>query len=73
MTPAKKTTGGGRPDPAALLGVAEVAQRLGVKPNTVIIWRRRHADFPEPLAQLAAGPVWWAADVDAWSAGRANE
>lgn len=63
----------GRPPPGALLGVSEVAARLGVKPNTVIVWRRRHADFPEPLVQLAAGPIWWAADIDAWSGSRTHE
>jgi hypothetical protein len=43
-------------------------ERLGVKPN--IIWRRRHADFPKPIVRLAAGPLWWAPDIDAWSEGR---
>ena len=57
----------GRPDGFALLGVTEVAARLGVKPNTVTVWRRRHPSFPEPLVVLAAGPVWWAPDVDAWA------
>lgn len=67
------TQQGGRPDPAALLGVTEVANRLSVKVNTVHIWRRRHPDFPKPLADLAGGPVWWAPDIDAWMKGRTDE
>lgn len=73
MTPAKKTTGGGRPDGSALLGVSEVANRLGVKVNTVQVWRRRHPDFPKPLTDLAGGPIWWAPDIDAWMEGRSRE
>lgn len=51
-----------------LVGVAEVAARLGVKPGTIRQWQRRHADFPQPLARLAAGPVWNWEDFGAWVA-----
>lgn len=50
----------------ALVGVAEIASRLGVRPNTVIVWRRRGLEFPSPLAALAMGPVWYWPDIDAW-------
>jgi predicted DNA-binding transcriptional regulator AlpA len=56
----------GRPDGSALLGVTEIAARLGVKPNTVSIWRYRHPTFPQPLTNLSMGPVWWTGDVDKW-------
>lgn len=57
-----------------LVGVTEIAQRANVKPDTVLKWRKRHADFPQPTL-LAAGPVWEWAAVANWvkqprSAGR---
>lgn len=28
---------------------------------------RTHPDFPEPVAELAAGRIWERADVEAWA------
>lgn len=50
-----------------LVGVAEIAQRIGVEVGTVQSWRRRHDDFPEPIARLSAGLVWAWPDVDDWA------
>lgn len=50
----------------ALVGVAEIAKLSGVTPQAVTNWRRRHADFPEPLAELKSGPVWWNIDIVRW-------
>ena len=37
-----------------LVGAAEIAVRLGLKhPQSVSLLKRRHADFPEPIMQLA--------------------
>lgn len=55
------------PADGRLVGVAEIAERLGTTVNTVHSWRRRHADFPATVADLAMGPVWWLSDVDAWA------
>lgn len=48
-----------------LVGMQEIADRardMAAYPNatraTVKSWRKRHADFPEPLVTLATGPVW---------------
>lgn len=30
-------------------------------------WRRRHPDFPQPIARLALGYVWAWSDVAAWA------
>lgn len=57
---------------SSLVSVAEIAARAGCPVNTVQSWRRRHHDFPQPVTQLAAGPIWnWSA-VDAWIASRAK-
>lgn len=49
-----------------IVGVAEIARRSGRSISTVQSWRRRQATFPEPLARLAAGPVWSWSDVESW-------
>jgi predicted DNA-binding transcriptional regulator AlpA len=52
-----------------LVGPIEIAQRAGVKRDTVEKWRVRHAGtFPAPIVRLAAGPVWLWRDVEAWLA-----
>jgi hypothetical protein len=51
-----------------LVGAAEIAQRMGVGKSTVVHdWRRRHPEFPEPVASLTAGLVWAWPDVVAWA------
>ncbi len=51
-----------------LVGAAEVAQRLGVgRPQVVHDWRRRHPDFPEPVAVLKQAMVWHWPDVERWA------
>jgi predicted DNA-binding transcriptional regulator AlpA len=49
-----------------LVGVPEIARRLGVDQSTVYRWRER-PDFPSPLEQLASGSVWDWADIEQWS------
>ena len=56
-----------------LVGVAEIAARSGRSPNTVQSWRRRHRDFPAPVATLAAAPVWAWPDIARWIDARAPE
>ena len=53
----------GRP---IVVSVAEIALRAGRPVSSIQSWRRRHADFPAPLARLAAGPVWMWPQVQAW-------
>lgn len=51
-----------------LVGAAEIAQRLGYRGRSVVSdWRRRHADFPAPVAVLEMGNVWSWADIEAWA------
>ena len=51
-----------------LVGAAEIATRVGVaRPQVVHDWRRRHADFPSPVAVLRQAMVWHWPDVEAWA------
>lgn len=48
---------------------SEIASRLGAKrPGAVHDWRRRHPDFPQPIARLALGYVWSWPDIAGWPA-----
>ena len=51
-----------------IVGVTEIAGRLGVRVPTVQSWRRRHEGFPAPFVVLAAGPVWRWSEVQRWAA-----
>jgi predicted DNA-binding transcriptional regulator AlpA len=50
-----------------LVGVAEVAQLLGVTRQRVNRIVLTHADFPAPEAELSAGRVWKRSDIEAWA------
>ena len=54
--------------PLPLVGLIEIARRAGVRRPVVSDWRRRHADFPQPVVELAVGPVFWWPDVERWLA-----
>lgn len=42
-----------------ILGTYEVAELLGVSPQVVSNWLRRHDDFPRPYVRLKMSPVWY--------------
>ena len=51
-----------------LVGAAEIAERLGLTyVESVHTWRRRHPDFPTPVAQLKQALIWYWPDVEAWA------
>ena len=50
----------------ALVGLAEVADMLGVTKRTATSYSSRD-DFPKPLQRLAATPVWRRDEVAAWA------
>jgi hypothetical protein len=58
----------------ALVGIAEIADRLGVERDTVHKWRYRRL-LPAPDYRLAVGPVWEWDTIDRWAkaTGRAPE
>jgi hypothetical protein len=49
-----------------VVGLAEIAELLDVSKDSVLNYTKR-ADFPEPLARLAAGPVWERRKVERWA------
>jgi uncharacterized protein len=66
QTPASYNSDAETAPASQLVGVAEIASRSGHSANTVQSWRRRHASFPAPAANLASGPVWLWPSIDAW-------
>jgi len=58
-----------------LIGAHEIAQRLGVgRPQVIHEWRRRHRDFPEPIATLKTALIWSWPEIRDWAkrTGRLN-
>jgi hypothetical protein len=58
-----------------IVGTAEIADRLALShAETVHAWRRRHADFPQPIAHVSGTYLWAWPDVVAWvrATGRAH-
>jgi len=51
-----------------LAGVAEIAALYAVTRQAVSNWASRNADFPAPVVDLAAGPVYDITQVKAWCA-----
>lgn len=50
-----------------LVGIAEIADLLGVSKQVVANWRTRKGSFPEPVATLRSGPVWAKETVIRWA------
>lgn len=51
-----------------LAGVSEVAERLGITKQRLAVLRQRE-DFPAPVAELTAGPVWRIDDLSTFAGG----
>lgn len=49
-----------------LVGINEIASMAGVTTQAVANWRVRSTDFPQPLKELASGPVFRRTQVRAW-------
>jgi hypothetical protein len=47
-----------------LVGIAEAAELLGIKRSALAERRKRHTSFPEPVAELRCGPVWFRAQIE---------
>lgn len=57
---------GPAPENLPIVGLIEICMAAGVKRTAVSAWRKRHPDFPEPVAELATGPIFWWPDVADW-------
>ena len=57
-----------RPGPEDLVGAAEIALLLGGLSRQRVQQLVRTAGFPEPVARLDMGKVWWRDDVERWAA-----
>ncbi|MCQ4084352.1 SAM-dependent methyltransferase [Streptomyces sp. RB6PN25] len=60
------------PKPSAQVTAAEISRLAGVTRATVSNWRRRHADFPAPVAGTDASPLYDLEAVRAWLAARGH-
>ena len=58
-----------RPATPRLGGVAEVADLLYIS-KSALADRRRNHDFPDPVAELACGPIWNLDDIDNYQTNR---
>lgn len=59
---------GRKVDVDQLVGASEIARRVGVKrPQVVHVWRQRYPDFPQPVATLDMGLVFYWPDVERWA------
>lgn len=52
--------------PQPLVGTSEAAEMLEVNKSQIGRWVRT-GKFPEPIARLAAGPVWEASQIEAFA------
>lgn len=58
-------------DPAELLDAAEVAPMIGLEnPKGVHVYRRRYADFPEPVVDKGRCVLWRRRDIEKWAGSR---
>lgn len=57
---------GGGPVKAAVVGLREIADRLGVEYRTTVIWRQRGV-LPEPSTFVGRSPVWDWRTIERWA------
>jgi hypothetical protein len=54
--------------PRFLVGAHEIAERLGLShAQSVHTIRRRHADFPAPIASLKTALIWDFREIEHWA------
>jgi chromosome partitioning protein len=53
-------------DEDEIIGINEIAEMAGVSRQAVANWRVRASDFPKPIRELAAGPLFRRSHVRVW-------
>jgi len=53
-----------------IVGLEEIAEFTGVSVSAVANWRRRYSDFPQPVFELKAGPIFVREAIREWWASR---
>ena len=48
-----------------IVGITDIAERAGVKRDTVTKWIDRH-EFPQSAGTVSGRPWWWWHEVRAW-------
>lgn len=56
-----------------LVTTHQIADKLGVKPDTIRQWRHRNLQFPDPVRRFENVPVWEWADVQEWAKATGRE
>lgn len=68
MTPEEEDRRLAEPAFPELVGVTEIADMLGISRQRLAVLRQRR-EFPAPVAELAAGPIWRARDLSTFAEG----
>lgn len=55
-----------RIDTEQIVGCAEIADRAGTSRQAVSNWRTRDVGFPNPIAELECGPIFYWPEVMDW-------
>jgi len=50
-----------------ILGVSETTSFLGLTTQAFVNWRNRYEDFPKPIVQLTATPLFDKLEVESWA------
>jgi hypothetical protein len=49
-----------------LVGLAEAAELAGIGRAALSLRRKQHANFPQPVAELRCGPIWFGWQIEAY-------
>lgn len=53
-------------DPKLLVAAMEISKRAQVSHSAVSNWAKRHDSFPDPIATLSTGRIWYWPKIETW-------